>query len=226
MKVASVDRIGSWRPPNADTRAVAASRIQSIAPNATESLDAVGQVSARELPPLPVQRMDELMSRPVLQSDSPQPALQASTPSQAPTAATVDVFKPSVRGGQSDAAPQNERPAQAAAKEQPPTLLEQAELRQNPDKLTSLELASAAAAKRAADQARKDAAMPPKVPLSKMLMDQYESLWDASGKAVEAALAPPTPEPHFQDSALPASSSASSGSDVTYSVHRHGGLGS
>ena len=226
MKIASVDRIGSWRPPNAETRAVTANRLQTIAAGSASSVEQQTLTSGTELPPLPVQKTQEAMSRPVLQSDRSAEALvayaQSSVPvSQGESVPTVNAFKGTASADKADRTTDSQSKTNEAGGEKAAskTLLELAQSKQNPENLTALEIATQAAAGRAAAQAKREAAQPPQVPLSKMLMDQVKSLWDASSKAVEASLAPPS-----TSTAGPteASSSGNSTVDVTYSVPRHG----
>ncbi len=227
MKVASVDRIGSWRPPNADARAVTSNRLQTIAAVSASSVEPQSLASGTELPPMPVQRTQEAMSRPVLQSDKPiaaQPQFADSSllAFRGDSVSTVEAFKTAGDANQSESPSGNEpRTAEVGADaSSSKSLLERELAKQNPENLSALELASQAAARRAADQFRKEAAQPPQVPISKMLMDQVKSMWEASGKAVEAALAPapsPTIPPKSSGSTV-----ASSATEVTYSVPGHG----
>lgn len=224
MKVASVDRIGSWRPPNADARAVTASRLQTIAAGTANSVEPQALNSGTELPPLPVQKTQDAMARPVLQSDKPVLVPQALNGSGVETAnnapvPTVEAFRSSASkptdDQQGDASRQKSESSSASK-----SLLELELAKQNPDNLTSLEIATQAAAERAAKQAKKEAAQPPKEPLSKMLMDQVKSLWDASSKAVEASLSTDPPVANPSPDVPP--SGAGTSTDITYTVPRHG----
>ena len=237
MKVASVDRIGSWRPPNADARAVTASRLQTIASDTANSVEPQALSSARELPPLPVQKTTETMSRPVLQSDPAAAVMQhlanaTVSSSSAPygeSVPTVDAYKGASTSSQTEqlSSAASGKPSKTSeggtAKASPKSLLELAQAKQNPENLMALEIASQAAAARAAEQAKKEAAQPPQVPLSKMLMDQVKSLWDASGRAVEASLTPSPPPAAAKGASGSNGGAASSPVDITYTVPRHGG---
>ena len=122
MKVAPVDRYGSWRPGGSDARAVSSSRLQTVTPETTPQAAQQPLSSGRELPIVPVKQGSNVQSRPVRESDRPvglDPALNTfkefQANSSAPTAAdstaatsttltTVEAFSNPSSGAQAAAA--------------------------------------------------------------------------------------------------------------------------
>ncbi len=190
MKLAPVERYGSWRPGGSDARVAAVSRLQTVTPETAGQSAAPVLSSGRELPVLAVQRGSLAQARPVLQSDKPKnaetdPALpQASQPSTGNSAlgtSTVDTFP--LKSTQPKGVPETESDVKSGdGTSATVTALAQ------PPKVTVASIA----AEQAADAARHLAAEkasnePPKEPLSKMLLDLVQSVWAASGSVVDAA---------------------------------------
>ena len=74
MKIAPVDRYANWRATGSESRAAAASRLQTVASESTAPAVPAALASSRELPVLAVKQADNAQSRPVRSSDTPRGA--------------------------------------------------------------------------------------------------------------------------------------------------------
>lgn len=186
MKLAPVERYGSWRPGGSDARVAAVSRLQTVTPETAGQSAAPALSSERELPVLAVQKGGLAQVLPVLQSDKPQnteadPALLQAPQSLVGRAAlgtsTVDAF--TSKSAQAKGVPRTESGEGTSAAVTPLA---------QPPKVTVASIA----AEQAADAVRhlsteRASNEPPKEPLSKILLDLVQSVWAASGSVVDAA---------------------------------------
>lgn len=201
MKLAPVERSGSWRPSGSDARVAAVSRLQTVTPETAGQSAAPVLSSGRELPVLAVQRGSLAQARPVLQSDKPQDGNATTRAAAGATSiATVDLFASSSTSAKAGSA---DFPSDAPGTASASVTAQDAKGRGKAQGLSSASSATAAtlvpkvtvasiAEEQAADAARRLAAEqaknePPKEPISKMLLDLVHSVWAASGSVVDAA---------------------------------------
>ena len=192
MKVAPVDRYGGWRPGGAgsESRTAAANKLQSALPATASEASTATPASGRELPIVPVKQGADVAARTVLQSDRPK-GLDAAlnvfnefklTTDAATTPTTVEIFgqgqhstDTSTAGvsGEGDA----KVPRGVAS---PKTRGPNGDAEVNPD--------AAKAAKKSSDVAAQadEAKLPPKEPITKLLIDLVQNVWEASRSVVDA----------------------------------------
>ncbi|MDF1485933.1 hypothetical protein PY257_12200 [Ramlibacter sp. H39-3-26] len=202
MPLPPVDRLPNWRPQGADLYSTGASGAVPVRPvnaaNSVESTDRNGEGvvlrtsageaagSAPNAPDLP-----ELYSRRGLPSGSLAPAAAAQTPGAAApaaatafTPATAAVSAAGAAAAGTDAATAAADPAQATDK----TAARTGEAVNQPSNTdpANEDWTSRAAEQRKAEAA-KQAAEPPKEPISKQLLEFLQSVWRASGNAIDIA---------------------------------------
>ena len=192
MKVAPVDRYGGWRPGGAgsESRTAAANKLQSALPATASEASTATPASGRELPIVPVKQGADVAARTVLQSDRPK-GLDAAlnvfnefklTTDAATTPTTVEIFgqgqhstDTSTVGASGEGDVKVPRGVTSSK-----TKGANVDVEVNPDASKAAKKSSGVAAQ--SDEAK----LPPKEPITKLLIDLVQNVWEASRSVVDA----------------------------------------